>query len=219
MTPADDIAQSAGPVRVRLVGPLRVYVDGRRVVDPPAGRAASLLALLAVEAGHLVPIDRIIDDLWPDGAPAKAKENVASLVSRLRRIVGRDRIEGSRSGYRLVLADDVRIDLRDAEAGVLDGRRAATSWPFEREFAERFPAVHLQSQALLCVDEGLITAGAVTSAFELGLHLVRAHFGERVARAAARLSLVDAQRSSQNASPSTSRARGRLPHCGPWPRA
>lgn len=84
-----------------------------------------------------------------------------------------------------------------AEAGVLDGRRAATSWPFEREFAERFPAVHLQSQALLCVDEGLITAGAVTSAFELGLHLVRAHFGERVARAAARLSLVDAQRSSQ----------------------
>jgi transcriptional regulator GlxA family with amidase domain len=84
-----------------------------------------------------------------------------------------------------------------AEAGVLDGRRAATSWPFEREFAERFPAVHLQRQALLCVEDGLITAGAVTSAFDLGLHLVRAHFGERVARAAARLSLVDAQRASQ----------------------
>lgn len=130
MTPADDIGQSAGPVRVRLVGPLRVYVDGRRVVDPPAGRAASLLALLAVEAGHLVPIDRIIDDLWPDGPPAKAKENVASLVSRLRRIVGRDRIEGSRSGYRLVLADDVRIDLRDAEAGVLDAESQLSSGAF-----------------------------------------------------------------------------------------
>jgi DNA-binding SARP family transcriptional activator len=118
VTSADDIAPPARPVRVRLVGPLRVYVDGRRVADPPAGRAASLLAMLAVDAGHLVPIDRIIDDLWPDGPPAKAKENVASLVSRLRRIVGRDRIEGSRSGYRLVLADDVRIDLLDAEAGV-----------------------------------------------------------------------------------------------------
>ncbi len=130
MTPADDIAASAGSVRVRLVGPLRVYVDGRRVADPPAGRAASLLALLAVDAGHLVPIDRIIDDLWPDGPPAKAKENVASLVSRLRRLVGRERIEGSRSGYRLVLADDVRIDLRDAEAGVLDAERQLFSGAF-----------------------------------------------------------------------------------------
>ena len=86
MTPAADIARSTGPVRVRLVGPLRVYVDRRRVADPPAGRADSLLALLAVDAGHLIPIDRIIDDLWPDGPPAKAKENVASLVSRLRRL-------------------------------------------------------------------------------------------------------------------------------------
>ena len=130
MTPADDIAPSSGPVRVRLVGPLRVYVDGRRVADPPAGRAASLLALLAVDAGHLVPIDRIIDDLWPAGPPVKAKENVASLVSRLRRVVGRERIEGSRSGYRLVLSDDLRIDLREAEAGVLDAESQLRSGAF-----------------------------------------------------------------------------------------
>jgi DNA-binding SARP family transcriptional activator/tetratricopeptide (TPR) repeat protein len=130
VTPAADIAASAGSVRVRLVGPLRVYVDGRRVADPPAGRAASLLALLAVDAGHLVPIDRIIDDLWPDGPPAKARENVASLVSRLRRLVGRQRIEGSRSGYRLVLSDDMRIDLRDAEAGVIEAESQLFSGAF-----------------------------------------------------------------------------------------
>jgi DNA-binding SARP family transcriptional activator/tetratricopeptide (TPR) repeat protein len=130
VTPAADIAASAWPVRVRLVGPLRVYVDGRRVADPPAGRAASLLALLAVDAGHLVPIDRIIDDLWPDGPPAKARENVASLVSRLRRLVGRERIEGSRSGYRLLLSDDLRIDLRDAEAAVLEAESQLFSGAF-----------------------------------------------------------------------------------------
>jgi DNA-binding SARP family transcriptional activator/energy-coupling factor transporter ATP-binding protein EcfA2 len=118
VTTAHDTPPHDGPLRIRLVGPFRVYVDGRRVADAPAGRAASLLALLAIEAGHLVPLDRIIDDLWPEGAPAKAKENVASLVSRLRRIVGRHRIEGTRAGYRLVLADDVQIDLLDAEAGV-----------------------------------------------------------------------------------------------------
>ena len=121
MIPGDDTAKldpATSTVRVRLIGPLRVYVDGRRVAEPPAGRAASLLALLAIEAGHLVPLDRIVEDLWPGGAPAKAEQNVASLVSRLRRIVGRPRIQGGRGGYRLVLADDLTIDLRDAEAAV-----------------------------------------------------------------------------------------------------
>lgn len=147
MTPADDIDQPARPVRVRLVGPLRVYVDGRRVTDPPAGRAASLLALLAVDAGHLVPIDRIIDDLWPDGAPAKAKENVASLVSRLRRIIGRERIDGSRSGYRLVLSDDLRIDLREADGAVADAESRLSSGAFG-------PAVAAAREALGILDAG-----------------------------------------------------------------
>ena len=120
MTP-DDAAKRERPqssVRVRVLGPLRVYVDGRRVDDAPAGRAATLLALLAVDAGHLVPVDRIIDSLWPAGPPAKAEQNVASLVSRLRRVVGRQRIEGGRNGYRLVLADGVTTDLRESEMAV-----------------------------------------------------------------------------------------------------
>ncbi|HJV09481.1 MAG TPA: AAA family ATPase, partial [Acidimicrobiales bacterium] len=130
MTPPADTSPPDPPVRIRLVGPLRVYVDGRRLADPPAGRAASLLALLAVDAGHLVPLDRIIDDLWPEGAPAKAKENVASLVSRLRRVVGRHHIEGARAGYRLVLSDEVTTDLRDADAKVVEAEahQSAGAW-------------------------------------------------------------------------------------------
>ncbi len=120
MTPNDDRAGPHRRVRVRLLGPLRVYVDGARIDDPPAGRAASLLALLAIDAGHLIPLDRVIDDLWPAGPPAKARENVASLASRLRRVVGRDRIEGSTAGYRLVAGDGLSTDLGDAESAVAD---------------------------------------------------------------------------------------------------
>jgi DNA-binding SARP family transcriptional activator len=122
--------QRGAGLRVRLLGPLRVYVDGRRVVDPPAGRAAQLLALLAVEAGHLVPLDRIIDDLWPAGPPAKAEQNVASLVSRLRRVVGRDHIEGGRSGYRLVLSDRLGTDLREAEAAASEAEAQLSAGAF-----------------------------------------------------------------------------------------
>ncbi|MEA2972326.1 MAG: hypothetical protein QOG82_784 [Actinomycetota bacterium] len=110
------VAETTGSVRVRLVGPLRLYVDGNRVADLPAGRASSLLGMLAVEAGHLVPTDRIIDDLWPDGAPAKAEQNVASLVSRLRRLAGKDRIQGGRSGYR----GDFATDVEEADALVAE---------------------------------------------------------------------------------------------------
>ena len=132
MTPADEKPAAESPederrVRIRLVGPLRVYVDGRRVADPPAGRAASLLAMLAVDADHVVPLDRIIDDLWPAGSPAKAEQNVASLVSRLRRVVGRRRIEGGRSGYRLVRSGGLETDLLEAQAAVAEAESQLAS--------------------------------------------------------------------------------------------
>lgn len=84
-----------------------------------------------------------------------------------------------------------------AEAGVLDGRRATTAWVFEREFAERYPAVGLARGAVLCEDGPLTTAGAITSVFELGQRLAALHHGPAVARAAARLALVGGPRTSQ----------------------
>ena len=137
------MALTTGSVRVRLVGPLRLYVDGSRVADLPAGRASSLLGMLAVEAGHLVPTDRLIDDLWPGGAPAKAEQNVASLVSRLRRLVGRDQIQGGRSGYR----GEFGTDVQEAEAllGEAEGRLAAGAFG---------PAATAARRALAVLDGG-----------------------------------------------------------------
>ena len=76
-------------------------------------KARTLLKLLAVERGHLVPVDRVVEVLWPDGPPARAVENVATLVSRLRSWLGPSAIEGGRDGYRL--GADVELDI-DAAA-------------------------------------------------------------------------------------------------------
>ncbi|HEX3621722.1 MAG TPA: AAA family ATPase [Acidimicrobiales bacterium] len=156
MTSADETAPPGRPeptVRVRLTGPLRVYVDGRRTDDAPSGRAASLLALLALDAGHLVPFDRIIDDLWPDGAPAKARQNVASLASRLRRIVGRSRIEGGRSGYRLVVSPEVRTDLQDAQDAIAEADAALTSGGFATAIAAARRTLQILDAGELLEDE------------------------------------------------------------------
>lgn len=84
-----------------------------------------------------------------------------------------------------------------AEAGLLQGRKAATAWVFEREFTARYPAVQLQRGALLCSDGGILSTGAVSSVFDLAQRLVEQHHGSKVARAAARLALVAGRRGSQ----------------------
>ena len=74
-------------VQVRLLGPLEVTVDGH-AVDVSGARLRGLLALLAIDAPHVVPSSALIDALWPDEPPADAANALQSLVSRLRRAIG-----------------------------------------------------------------------------------------------------------------------------------
>ncbi|WP_328309255.1 helix-turn-helix domain-containing protein [Streptomyces sp. NBC_00442] len=73
-----------------------------------------------------------------------------------------------------------------AEAGLLDGRRAATHWRLAAELARRFPAVVVDSDVLY-VDHGdVATSAGSGAALDLCLHLVRKDFGaayaDRIAR-------------------------------------
>jgi len=61
-----------------------------------------------------VPAGRITEVLWGDAPPAGPAENVATLVSRLRRALGDGVIQGGRPGYRLGAAPAVRVDLDEA---------------------------------------------------------------------------------------------------------
>ncbi|WP_374435408.1 GlxA family transcriptional regulator [Inhella sp.] len=84
-----------------------------------------------------------------------------------------------------------------AEAGLLDGRRATTSWLFAPAFAARYPQVQLQAQELLVEDGALLSSGAVSSVFDLALHLIKRLYGARVASRTARVTLLQPLRSSQ----------------------
>ena len=76
-------------------------VDG---VEPQAfgSRKARLaLQLLAIAAGQAVPPDVLIDALWDTAPPARPEDQLAVLISRLRSVLGRDRIEHRDHGYLL----------------------------------------------------------------------------------------------------------------------
>ncbi len=84
------------------------------------------------------------------------------------------------------------------EAGLLDGRRATTAWLFAPALAERYPAARVDASRVLLEDAGLITTGAVSSAFDLAIYLVKRTLGAEVASATARVSLLPDQRPSQS---------------------
>src|SRR5262249_56549414 len=76
---------------VRVLGDFGV--DG---VEPQAigSRKARLaLQLLALAEGQVVPADVLIDALWAGAPPARPDDQLAVLMSRLRSVLGRDRIE------------------------------------------------------------------------------------------------------------------------------
>lgn len=112
----------------RLLGEFRVARDGNRLGEHQlaARKGRMLLKLLVVERGRFVPIDRIVAALWGDSPPAKAPQNVASLVSRLRSVLGPRTIHGGRGGYRLDPADAlVDVDRAAALVDEADARLAA----------------------------------------------------------------------------------------------
>ena len=107
---------SAEFVELRLAGTFRVVRDGTELTDGEIGsrKSRTLLKLLAVERPGLVPVDRIVDILWPDERPAAPGQNVAILVSRLRAVLGADLIQGGRAGYRLAAGPGIVVDLDTA---------------------------------------------------------------------------------------------------------
>lgn len=84
-----------------------------------------------------------------------------------------------------------------AEAGLLDGRRATTAWLFSPQLARLYPAVQVDSDALLVEDGGVITAGAFSAAADLALHLIRRHASPDLAQQVSGLALTPPARESQ----------------------
>ncbi|MFB8242693.1 BTAD domain-containing putative transcriptional regulator [Kitasatospora purpeofusca] len=91
---------------MHILGPLQVDVDGRPV--PLGGRRSQLvLATLALTPNWVVPLDRLVDNLWGAAPPASARTQIRICVSQLRRAFADAGappvIETHPNGYRLRL--------------------------------------------------------------------------------------------------------------------
>ena len=73
-----------GRLYFAVLGAFRVARDGQAVPLGPRLQR-TLLAILVVEAGHVVPADRLVDLLWHDEPPGAATASLQAYVSQLRR--------------------------------------------------------------------------------------------------------------------------------------
>jgi DNA-binding SARP family transcriptional activator len=99
------------------LGDLQGQLDGRRLdLGPRLQR--QLLAILLIEAGRVVSVDRLVDLLWGDAAPAAAIASLQAYVSQLRRIIEPDR--PPRAPARVIVTQDPGYALK-VEPDDLDG--------------------------------------------------------------------------------------------------
>ncbi|HEY1990601.1 MAG TPA: helix-turn-helix domain-containing protein [Acidimicrobiales bacterium] len=61
-----------------------------------------------------------------------------------------------------------------AEAGILEGLRATTTWWLSPTFRARYPGVHLDHSQMVITNDGITTAGAAFGHVDLALAIVRA---------------------------------------------
>jgi DNA-binding SARP family transcriptional activator/predicted ATPase len=105
-----------------ILGPLDVRGEGQAVTTG-ASKEWALLALLLLNADRVVPVDRLVDELWGEQVPGSAQKMVQIYVSRLRKQLPAGLIQTRGRGYRLALGEHV-LDLRRFEQLAAEGRQA-----------------------------------------------------------------------------------------------
>lgn len=118
---------------IKVLGPLEAYENGRSIV-PTAAKPRQVLALLALEAGQVVPVPTLIEELWRLEPPRSALTTLQTYILHLRRQIdaalGPDADGGAKevlatrhNGYQLNVAGSV--DVHDYQRLTGAGTRAA----------------------------------------------------------------------------------------------
>jgi DNA-binding SARP family transcriptional activator len=112
------MTEQGPPTRIQLCGRFIARVDGERVEHRMPGRQGRLLfAYLAARPHRSATKDELCEVLWPDGLPSAPGMALSALVSKLRRLLGEQALEG-RGELQLRLDRDAFVDVEAARHAV-----------------------------------------------------------------------------------------------------
>jgi DNA-binding SARP family transcriptional activator len=108
-----------------ILGPLEAHLGGRPL-ELGSTKQRALLSALLLRAEEVVPVERLIDELWGEAPPRSAANALQVYVSRLRKALGAGALVTQAPGYVARVAKG-RLDASRFEDLVAEGRRAMLS--------------------------------------------------------------------------------------------
>nr|WP_225954872.1 AfsR/SARP family transcriptional regulator [Kibdelosporangium phytohabitans] len=148
---------------MQILGPLSV-TTGTIEVAPTAPKQRQTLALLLVNANHVVTMSQVLHELWAYDPPASAIEAVHIYVMQLRRSLGvldAPRLVTRQHGYQLFVQSG-ELDLDVFTARVASARLALTRDELTFAAGQFHSALDLwHADALVDIEPGPILASAV----------------------------------------------------------
>jgi DNA-binding SARP family transcriptional activator/class 3 adenylate cyclase len=107
----------------RILGPLEAFKDGQPL-ELGGQKQRALLAVFLLEAGRVIPTDRLIDALWGEHPPRTAGTSLQNFISQLRKLLGPEAIQTRPPGY-LLRVEPGSLDLQRFTALTAQARDAS----------------------------------------------------------------------------------------------
>ena len=139
-----------GRGKIRLCGTFGVELDGREMARSMPRRQLRLLcAYLVLTRDRSVTRDELAWALWPGRAPPGHQATLSTLLSRLRRVLEPTAGVEGRSELRLVLPEDVWVDVEAAEAAAREAEAALAAGDLRDAAARAGDALAVAERELL----------------------------------------------------------------------
>jgi len=112
-------------VEFGLLGDVEVRIGGR-IVEVGYARQRCVLVALLVDANRVVPVEVLVDRVWADRAPQRARNGMSGYLSRLQRVLaGTDKARiARRPGGYVLTVDPLAVDLHRFDHLVEQARAA-----------------------------------------------------------------------------------------------
>jgi len=140
---------STPSTRIQLCGPTIIEWEGERLDSRLPGQQGRLLfAYLVVNRHRIATRGDLVEALWPSRHPSAAETGLTSLISKLRKLLGPEAIDG-RSSLRMRLGPDARVDVEAATRAVHEAESQVALGEWKRAWGPSLVALFVAEREFL----------------------------------------------------------------------